>query len=88
MGKQYDSYREPSDVQKIRDLILERERVWDFVNYLFDESEHCDHISLREAWEEFEAWQDKMISDKNPERSIAPEADSGTYDDQQKNQLI
>lgn len=36
------------------------ERAWDFINYLFDESEHCDHITVKEAWEEFEEWENKQ----------------------------
>ena len=29
----------------------------DFMEWLFEVSEHCNHITRREAWEEFEAWE-------------------------------
>lgn len=34
-------------------LKLECERLRDFIEFLFDHSEHCDHISHNEAWDEF-----------------------------------
>ncbi len=40
-------------------LTLELERLKDFVDFLFDHSEHCDHISQSEAWNEFEIYEIK-----------------------------
>ncbi len=47
-------------------LRLELERLRDFVAFLFDHSEHCDHISHSDAWQEFEIYESKtsMEADK------------------------
>lgn len=34
-------------------------RLNDFIEYLFEHSEHCNHISQSEAWDEFEQWEFK-----------------------------
>ena len=38
------------------------ERLKDFVEFLFDHSSHCDHISQSEAWKEFEDFELKNKS--------------------------
>jgi hypothetical protein len=38
-------------------LKQELERMRDFVEYLFEHSEHCNHISQSEAWAEFEVYE-------------------------------
>lgn len=38
-------------------LTIAYNRMVDFMGYLFDESGHCDHITQREAWDEFEKWE-------------------------------
>lgn len=38
-------------------LTIEKERLADFLNFLFNESEHCDHISYSNAWQEFEEFE-------------------------------
>lgn len=35
-----------------RELELNR----DFIEWLFDHSEHCDHISFSDAWDQFETY--------------------------------
>lgn len=47
-----------ADKATIRELRLSIERTRDFISWLFDESEHCDHIPYLEAWKEFEEWGD------------------------------
>lgn len=47
------------DKIQISNLKVSIERYRDFIGYLFDESEHCDHISESDAWKEFEEWEDK-----------------------------
>ena len=42
------------------------ERLTDFVEFLFEHSEHCDHISQREAWHEFELYELKESLKSNP----------------------
>lgn len=52
----------PSDQQDkktIRDLMHAMAVKDDFIEFLFEHSEHCDHITYNEAWEEFQAWQEK-----------------------------
>ena len=34
-------------------------RLTDFIEYLFEHSEHCDHITQSDAWSEFEQWEFK-----------------------------
>lgn len=41
---------------------IECERLRDFLEFLFDHSEHCDHITYSEAWNEFEEWELKEIN--------------------------
>lgn len=47
-------------------LRVELERMRDFIEFLFDHSEHCDHISFSDAWKEFEIYESKtsIIADK------------------------
>lgn len=35
------------------------EEAMEFIDYLFNESEHCDHISYRDAYAEFLWWRRK-----------------------------
>lgn len=54
---------EPTDQalkRRMQWLFLQNERKGDFLEWLFEHSEHCDHISQSEAWEEFEAWEEKQ----------------------------
>lgn len=50
-------------------LRLELDRMRDFIEFLFEHSEHCDHITFSEAWQEFEIHEAKtsMIADKKRE---------------------
>ena len=41
---------------------IEISRLTDFIEYLFDHSEHCDHISQPDAWMEFCKWEAKENS--------------------------
>ncbi len=36
---------------------IEIGRLTDFLEYLFEHSQHCDHISQPDAWKEFEEWE-------------------------------
>lgn len=36
---------------------IEISRLNDFIDFLFEHSEHCDHISQPEAWKEFEEFE-------------------------------
>ena len=51
-------------------LKIETERLRDFIEFLFEHSEHCDHISQKDAWNEFEIYEiknsryRKMIKEK------------------------
>ena len=36
----------------------------DFMEWLFEVSEHCNHITRREAWEEFESWENERDKKK------------------------
>lgn len=40
-------------------LKIAYERLNDFIEFLFDHSEHCDHISRSDAWKEFEEYEYK-----------------------------
>ena len=40
-------------------LTIEIGLLTDFIEFLFDHSEHCDHISQRDAWKEFKIYQAK-----------------------------
>jgi len=74
--ERYESSNQ-ADKNRIRDLMLANERKADFIMYLFDESEHCDHITYNEAWEEFEQWENKKFnSEQNVQVCDATEADS------------
>jgi hypothetical protein len=46
-------------------LRLEIERMRDFIEFLFDHSEHCDHISHADAWKEFEIYEAKTSHQAN-----------------------
>lgn len=39
---------------------IELGRLDDFLEYLFEHSEHCNHIAQSEAWKEFEQWELKQ----------------------------
>lgn len=45
----------------------EAARLNDFIEFLFEHSEHCDHISQSDAWGEFQKyeWQNSMILKKH-----------------------
>lgn len=51
-------------------LSLENGRLIDFIEFLFEHSEHCDHISQSEAWKEFEIYERKtsFLADKIREK--------------------
>lgn len=40
-------------------LTMQVARLDDFLEFLFDHSEHCDHISYGDAWKEFEIFEAK-----------------------------
>lgn len=54
---QYTPYNFKREYSDARDRI---ERFRDFLAYLFEHSEHCDHISQSDAWEEFIEWEEKQ----------------------------
>lgn len=61
----------PTDQGLKRELQNERlmtEGLRDFIEFLFDHSEHCDHITYQEAWDEFQEWLNK---DQNAQPSVA-----------------
>lgn len=47
-------------------LRMEVEQLRDFIEFLFDHSEHCDHISHADAWKEFKIYEAKtsMMADR------------------------
>lgn len=45
-------------------LKASRERLSDFIEFLFEHSEHCDHISQSDAWKEFEQYEFKTNYNK------------------------
>jgi hypothetical protein len=56
----------PTDQQEketIRQLKNGLAYLHDFLEYLFEHSEHCNHISLSDAQAEFEAWDQKRQED-------------------------
>lgn len=60
-----DARYEPSDVadkRRISDLMTSMGVMGDFIEWLFDHSEHCDHITYNEAWEEFKQWEEKQTN--------------------------
>lgn len=62
MGNDQSRY-EPTDQGLMNDLRRARynvERMNDFIEWLFDVSEHCDHITRGEAFQEFEEWEEKQ----------------------------
>lgn len=46
---------------------IELGRLDDFLEYLFEHSEHCDHITQSDAYKEFEQWEMKqaILEQKN-----------------------
>lgn len=42
-------------------LRIELSRLTDFVEFLFEHSEHCDHITHREAYKEFLRYENKCV---------------------------
>lgn len=63
----HDERYTPSDVADKLTIARMRdgfERRGDFIEWLFEHSEHCNHISYSEAWEEFSKWEDKQ--NENP----------------------
>jgi len=51
------SIGQPDDKEKISGLQHTIYDYREFLEWLFDHSEHCDHISQRKAWKEFEEWE-------------------------------
>lgn len=43
-------------------LRIEVGRLNDFIDFLFEHSEHCDHISQRDAWIEFEEYEYEQLA--------------------------
>ncbi len=51
-----------SSVKSLSDkaaLTVEVNRLSDFIEFLFEHSDHCDHITQSEAWKEFEIYEVK-----------------------------
>lgn len=46
-------------------LKIQLSELADFVEFLFDKSEHCDHIRQSDAWKEFDAWRYKNVWKKS-----------------------
>lgn len=38
-------------------LRIEIARLYDFIDFLFNDREYCDHTTESEAWDEFEQWE-------------------------------
>lgn len=49
-------------------LTAEVAALTDFIDFLFEHSEHCDHITQREAWNEFREFEYKEIMKKESEK--------------------
>jgi hypothetical protein len=49
------------DKIRISQLKVQVARMSDFIEYLFEHSEHCDHITYNEAWEEFNQWEESQL---------------------------
>lgn len=56
MADQY-TLSDPQDKKRIREQQEVIEDMQNFIEYLFEHSEHCDHILQSEAWEEFRQWE-------------------------------
>lgn len=56
-----------ADKRTIADLRLGMSRRGDFIEWLFDHSEHCDHIPYSEAWKEFELWEEAQYLQDAPD---------------------
>jgi hypothetical protein len=41
-------------------LVIELETKRDFIEFLFEHSEHCNHITQQAAWLEFRKWESKQ----------------------------
>lgn len=46
-------------------LRIEIARLNGFIEYLFEYSEHCDHISQTDAWDEFEKYEYAQLINEN-----------------------
>jgi hypothetical protein len=56
-------------LSKERRLMAEIGRLTDFIEFLFEHSEHCDHISQSDAWSEFEQYEFKEYMKSNPNQA-------------------
>lgn len=54
-------------MSKERKVNSQVERMENFLDYLFNHSEHCDHIMQSEAWKEFEEWEVRYLITTNTE---------------------
>lgn len=61
MGLHYDSYTDAESARKIKNQFLIIERMRDFIGWIFDnpDDEGIHWMTESEAWQQFEAWEDK-----------------------------
>lgn len=55
-------------------LITEIAALNDFIDFLFEHSEHCDHISQRKAWDEFRQYE---LDEKIKKETMEEEQSNG-----------
>lgn len=53
-----------SEADRAVNLNIAYNRLVDFLEFLFDHSEHCNHITQRDAWNEFERWEIRQIKEE------------------------
>lgn len=62
----YDGFKQ----KEVKELKYEVEYLRSLVEYIVDESGHCDHISLGKLYEEFDEWlEDQGTTEVNPKPS-------------------
>jgi len=52
----------PLNLSDVAVLKVDVAQLNDFLEFLFEHSEHCDHIEQSEAWDEFYEWQFKQLN--------------------------
>lgn len=56
MQDQYIPHNYKEEYQQAKAAL---ERMGDFIEFLFEHSEHCDHITYSDAYAEFEKWEEE-----------------------------
>jgi hypothetical protein len=67
-------------------LKIEIGRLHDFIDFLFEDREYCDHANESEAWDEFRQreYSQLTINVQEDKRSVASKVDSSNQVDKQK----